>query len=110
MSRRRFVYRNNPETGLVDAIEVSPEYQTYEARPPVYSDGYMDGTRAPDGTDIGSRAKRRNYMRARGLADYDDFKGTFAKAAQERQAIQQGTHQREERREALARALSRGRK
>ena len=110
MSRRRFVYRTNEATGQVESFEVDPEYQSTRGLTAPVTDLFMDGVRAPDGTDIGSRAKRRAYMQAHGLADYDDFRGTFAKAAQERAAIQQGTHQRGERREDVARAMNRTRR
>lgn len=104
------MYRKNEETGAVEAVEVSADYQSSRGITAPVTDLYMDGVRAPDGTDIGSRNKRRMYMQANNLADYDDFKGTFAKAAQERAAIQQGTHQREERREDVARAMNRTRR
>lgn len=67
------------------------------------SDLYMDGTRTVEGIDIGSRAKRRAYMKAAGVADLDDFKETWAKAAKERAAIARGEDST--RREAIARAL-----
>jgi hypothetical protein len=47
----------------------------------------MDGVRAVDGTDIGSRPKRRNYMRERNLADADDFKNQWAKQTAERARV-----------------------
>lgn len=57
------------------------------AKSHVVSDLYMDGIRTADtGIDIGSRAKRRAYMQENGLADFDDFKGTWDKAEKERAA------------------------
>jgi hypothetical protein len=109
MSRQRWAYTMGGKP-LAEPVLVSEDFQSTCGLTAPVTDLYMDGVRAPDGTDIGSRTKRRNYMRANNLADYDDFKGTFARAAQERQAIQQGTHQREERRQDVARAMSRGRK
>jgi hypothetical protein len=49
-------------------------------------------------------------MKAHGLADADDFKGQWAKAAKEREAIARGEAGREERREAIARAMHQRRK
>lgn len=109
MSRQRWAYTMGGKP-LPEPIRVDDNFQSTLGLTAPVSDLYMDGVRAPDGTDIGSRTKRRAYMQAHGLADYDDFKGTFAKAAQERQAIQQGTHQRGERRNDVARAMSRGRR
>lgn len=107
--RRRFAYTMGG-VPLPEPVEVSEDYQSSNGLAAPLTDLYMDGIRAPDGTDIGSRAKRRAYMQAHGLADYDDFRGTFAKAAQERAAIQQGTYQRDERREDVARAMNRTRR
>jgi predicted nucleic acid-binding Zn ribbon protein len=53
-------------------------------------DRYYDGLRATDGTDISSRSKHREYMRRNGLTTADDFKGTWEKAAKEREAYRQG--------------------
>lgn len=53
-------------------------------------DRHYDGLRAPDGTDISSRTKHRQYMKDQGVTVYDDFKGTFKKAEQERNALRQG--------------------
>ena len=84
MSRKRYVYRKDETSGELVAIEVNPDYERYAERTPVSTDLYMDGTRSTDGVDIGSRAKRRQYMAARGLADADDFRGVWAKAEKER--------------------------
>lgn len=60
---------------LVPADEyVAPQV---EGRVPVFTDRYMEGVQATDGTDIGSRAKRRRYMQENGLADYDDFSPAY---------------------------------
>lgn len=106
MTRRRFVYRADPETGQVHSVEVPHDFQAHEERPPVYTDRYLEGAVATDGTDIGSRQKRRAYMQAHGLADADDYKGVWAKAAEQRAAFYGGRHDTEARREAIARALS----
>jgi predicted nucleic acid-binding Zn ribbon protein len=49
------------------------------------NEGHYQGLRAPDGTDISTRAKHRAYMKANGLTTMDDFKQTWAKQARERQ-------------------------
>lgn len=49
------------------------------------NDRHYDGLRAPDGTDISSRAKHRAYMKQNNLTTVDDFSGTWAKQAKERE-------------------------
>lgn len=53
-------------------------------RVPVVSDRYMEGARATDGTDIGSRPKRREYMNREGLADASDYARSLSPEAKER--------------------------
>lgn len=74
--RTRFLYRpGHPranERGFVDAREVEdlpPDPQHV----PVFTDLYMDGQATVDGVDIGSRRKRREYMRATDSLDASDF-------------------------------------
>ena len=40
---------------------------------PVMVDRFMENVRTTDGIDIGSRGKRRDYMRAAGVADCSDY-------------------------------------
>lgn len=85
MSRRRYVYRKNEETGQVEAIEVDADYQSVAERMPVFTDRYMEGLRTADGLhDIGSRQKHAAYCRARGLAVSSDFTNQWAQAAEKR--------------------------
>ena len=55
-------------------------------------DRHYDGMRAPDGTDISSRTKHREYMRRTGLAMADDFQSTFAMAEKDRQEFRGAKH------------------
>ena len=57
---------------------------------PLAGDRHYDGLRAPDGSDISSRTKHREYMRRNGLTTADDFKDTWAKAGQKRAEYYQG--------------------
>lgn len=102
--RRRYVYRTNPVSGQVESIEVGGDYET-PTRQPVYTDRYMEGVRASDGTDISSRGKRKEWMRRNDLVDVDDCKGMWAKAEKEREAMTQGKHDTPARREAIGRAI-----
>ena len=57
---------------------------------PLAGDRLYDGLRASDGTDISSRSKHRDYMKRNGLTTADDYRGEWAKAAQERAALRAG--------------------
>lgn len=83
MSRRRFLYTSGGRP-LPEPVEVTPDYEAHDIRPPLFTDRHHEGTRAPDGTDIGSRRKRREYMHANGLADASDYAGTWQRAQQQR--------------------------
>lgn len=54
-------------------------------------DRHYDGLTASDGTDISSRTKHREYMKANGLTDAGDFAGTWKKQEKERTRLRQGT-------------------
>jgi hypothetical protein len=107
MSRTRTLYRTNAVTGEVERIDVSPDYQSTPDRAPLFTDRYMEGHQAQDGTDISSRSKRRDYMKANNLADYGDFEGVRARADKERAAFYDpnGKHDTQSRRESIARAM-----
>jgi hypothetical protein len=72
---------------------------------PVMVDRFYENTKATDGTDIGSRAKHREYMKRNNLAPADDFSGVWANAAKEREKIQTGQIDQRERRDLIGRAL-----
>jgi predicted nucleic acid-binding Zn ribbon protein len=57
---------------------------------PGAGDRHYDGLRATDGTDISSRSKHREYMRANNLTTADDFSQTWAKQAEQRAAALAG--------------------
>jgi hypothetical protein len=87
MTRRRWI--QDRITG--ELIEVTPDHQA-ELRTDsgaLWGDRSYDGLRATDGTDISSRTKHREYMKANGLATMDDFKNTWAKAQEQRDHYRQ---------------------
>ncbi len=104
MTRRRWVYTQGGQP-LPEPIEVSSDWSADPKRCDVVTDLYMDGVRSVEGVDIGSRRKRREYMHANGLADADDFRGVWAKAEKQREAIRTGTDSDPSRREAVGRAI-----
>ena len=66
---------------------------------------HYEGMQATDGTDISSRSKHRQYMKANNLTTIDDFSKTWSKAAEERQAFRSGQHQDKGLRADLAQAI-----
>lgn len=93
--------------GMVDA-SIAPPPQAEARYAPIMVDRFYEGVRATDGTDIGSRAKRREYMHVNGFADADDFKGQWAKSQERRDRIargERGALPSKTRREAIGRAL-----
>lgn len=87
--RRRYVYRE-VSPGVVEPFEVDADYQRYEERQPVVTDRYMEGQRAPDGTPIDSRWKRKEWMRQTGTADLSDYTQHLQQAQAKREAWLQG--------------------
>lgn len=83
MARRRWI--QDRHTG--ELIEVTADHQS-EMRTDsgaLWGDRSYDGLRAPDGTDISSRTKHRDYMKATGLTTADDFTQTWAQAREQRE-------------------------
>jgi hypothetical protein len=105
MTRRRWLYTQGG-TPLPEPIEVTAEWTDAPTAHAPVTDLYMDGVRATDGTDIGSRAKRREYMQRNNLADADDFKSTWEHAAKERERERREGPKDPARREALVRAMN----
>jgi hypothetical protein len=95
--RTRYVY-----DGAAKAfVEIGSDWTPTDRRTPVVGDSHYDGLRATDGTDVSSRTKHRNYMKANGLALASDYTETWAQAERERTAPSRDP----ERREQLGRAL-----
>lgn len=70
-------------------------------------DRHYDGLRAPDGSDISTRSKHRQYMREKGVTMATDYVETWNKAAKERQQIRAGADPtlKKDVREAVERAI-----
>lgn len=66
---------------------------------------HYEGMQATDGTDISSRSKHRQYMKANNLTTIDDFSKTWSKAAEERQAFRSGQQQDKSLRTDLVQAI-----
>lgn len=90
MTRRKFVY--DEEMG--EMVEVTTSYQQVKKGAlnhmgNLWGDRHYDGLRAPDGADISTRKKHRDYMKKMGYATADDFKGQWDRAAKERERYMQ---------------------
>ena len=90
---------------LVEYDSYRPPERALDA--PIMMDRFYENTVAPDGSDIGSRRKHREYMRANGLTTADDYKQTWQKAAEKREAAREGHVPDPRRREAIERAMYR---
>ena len=83
MTRRRWI--QDRKTG--ELIEVTADYQA-EMRTDsgaLWGDRSYEGMKAPDGTDISTRTKHREYMKANGVTTMDDFTNSWAKAKESRE-------------------------
>ena len=87
MARRRFIQMKEPPYELIEVTDdyVSPS----RADSVLWGDRSYDGMVAPDGTDISSRTKHREYMKAKGLTTMDDFKDSWAQAKESRERYYQ---------------------
>lgn len=97
MTRRRFIQSKEPPYEL---IEVTEDYQAPMRTDSgaLWGDRSYDGLRASDGSDISTRTKHREYMKANNLATADDFKQSWAQAREQRERLftQGGTFRRQD--------------
>jgi hypothetical protein len=85
VTRRRWI--QDRKTG--ELIEVTDGYQA-ELRTDsgaLWGDRSYDGLTATDGTDISTRTKHREYMKANGLTTADDFKNTWSQSQAKRERL-----------------------
>jgi hypothetical protein len=92
---RRKEHPDADDLGFVCVCKASDMHRP-DGRTMVLTDRYMEGTKSLDGVDIGSHAKRSEYMKRRGLVDFNELKGE-----PEYQARQREERFREKRREVL---------
>jgi len=88
MTKKRYIQSKEPPFEL---IEVPDDYQPALATDSgaLWGDSSYDGMRATDGTDISTRSKHREYMRANNLTTMDDYKDTWAKSQAQREHYRQ---------------------
>lgn len=68
-------------------------------------DRHYEGMRAPDGSDISSRTKHREYMARTGLTTTSDFTETWKKQTTERENFRQGAFTDKELRTEVAKQV-----
>jgi hypothetical protein len=106
---KRYVFRpNHPQAsafGFVAVEALGLETQEEAKNAPICMDRFYENTKATDGTDIGSRRKHREYMKAHGLTTADDYTQTWSEASREREKRQTEGFDHKERREVIGRAL-----
>jgi hypothetical protein len=75
--------------------EYTPDEPDLARNAPIMVDRFMEGASTQDGVDIGSRRKRKDYMRATGSADASDTSPAyFAKIRAEKEAaVTRKTHE-----------------
>jgi len=100
MSRKRFIWDNETK----QLVELTADWAP-TPRIQIVTDGHYEGARATDGTDISTRRRHREYMQSHGVTLADDFKGEWAKKAEERQRFYSGDFDRKSRTEAVERAI-----
>jgi len=105
----RYVYRpGHPranERGFVNANDLGWEPDPHAKNAPIMVDRFYEGTKGPEGEDLGSRRKHRAFMREKGLTTMDDYKETWAKAEQQRKDLRENNRlPSKSRREVLERA------
>lgn len=113
MSRRKYVYARHEngdlirnEAGELILLEAGADYRSAEARAQTTTEGVVYGQlQATDGTDLSTRKKHREYMKAKGVTTADDFKETWAKQAEDRAKFYRGDFDHKARREQLGRAM-----
>jgi hypothetical protein len=89
---------------LVPAHEYRAPQPESDVHTQISMDRHYENTGATDGTDIGSRRKRNEYMRRHGLADASDYRETWQQAEKKRGEFRSGTPDPRTR-EAVGRAL-----
>lgn len=101
-ARGRFIF--DAEAG--EMVQVGEDWTDTERRAQTPTEELTyGGVQATDGTDISSRKKHREWKKAKNLADADDFKGTWEKAAKERASYYEGRHDSRDIRETVGRAM-----
>ena len=100
MTRRRYVQIKGELIEITD--DHTPSLRTDSGA--LWGDRSYDGMRATDGTDISTRTKHREYMRANGLTTMDDFNNSWSKAREQRDRLftQGGTFRRSDIERAIA--------
>jgi hypothetical protein len=109
MAVTRKTWHYDPETGEMVEGPSPRRIDGHSGDGWLFSDRHYDGMRAPDGADISSRKKHRDYMKRNNLTTVDDFSNTWKQKQAEREAFFTGSDRREseQRKRDIADAINR---
>lgn len=100
MARTRYRY----DETLKALVEISDDWTDAETRAPVITEGIAyDGARGPNGEDLSSRKRHREFVRASGLAVASDYSAETLQKNAERRTSREP--ERRELRETVGRTL-----
>lgn len=89
MTRRR--WRQDPVTfELIEITNDDSGTHRVNGDALLWNDRHYENLRTTDGVDISSRTKHREYKKATGYVDFDDYKGEFARRQEEREKYRTG--------------------
>ena len=101
--RRRYVYRPDPTTGELVALEIDRDE---DLAPRSTGDlGKFEYGVPVDGVFISDRHDYKRYLKATGTVPASEYKGEWAAAEKERVRAAEGKHDTRERREQVGRAI-----
>jgi hypothetical protein len=104
MREDRVIYRYDKTTKEMVPCARSYGGEERALDAPIMVDRFRDNDKTADGIPINSRRKRRDYMRAMNVADFDDYKGVREKADERRRREAVGDFDHKRRREAIEKA------
>jgi hypothetical protein len=104
MPRRTYV--QDPDTGELVPKELYIPKRELSPHHLIMGDRHYDGLTATDGTDISTRTKHREYMRANNLTTMDDFQQTWDREAKRRAEYYKEAKHGAVKREDVARAIA----
>lgn len=101
---KRYVYRQNPETGEIESIRVDRDW-TDAPKSTGDLGKFQYGVRMTDGTPIDSRSQYERYLKEKGVAPVSDFTETWARNRERAASGYEAPEARRERREQVGRAM-----
>lgn len=89
--RRSWVWING--VAYEKGVDPIPEQQQSNTDSALWGDAHYANTRGPNGEDLSTRTKHREFMKQTGLTTMDDFGGAWQQSAKQRsEYFQEGKH------------------